>query len=106
MNDLRDKVMYDPAFQAACQRYAHGNGSSAAIAASAIRIITAGIANMTATDDELLRVKCAVMEIALGKVDVRSDMRMVPDYERVAVTAARLADCGHIARAALGERQP
>lgn len=31
-----DTVMQDEAFQAACQRYAHGNGSSAAIAATAI----------------------------------------------------------------------
>lgn len=29
---LRDGVIHDPAFQSACQRYAHGNGSSEAIA--------------------------------------------------------------------------
>lgn len=35
----RDRIMLDPNFQAACQRYAHGNGSSAAIAGAALAAI-------------------------------------------------------------------
>jgi hypothetical protein len=37
MSALSDRVMYDETFQAACQRYAHGNGSSGGIAGAAIR---------------------------------------------------------------------
>lgn len=44
----RDVVMYDPAFQRACQNYAHGNGSSAAIAQAAI-------ASMPATQTDPLQ---------------------------------------------------
>lgn len=36
----RDRIMLDADFQAACQRYAHGNGSSAAIAGAALTAIT------------------------------------------------------------------
>lgn len=32
----RDRIMWDPRFQSACQRYAHGSGSSAAIASAAL----------------------------------------------------------------------
>lgn len=32
-----DKIVLDTQFQAACQRYAHGNGSSHAIATSALQ---------------------------------------------------------------------
>lgn len=35
----RDRITNDEAFQAACQRYAHGNGSSAAIAAAALAVM-------------------------------------------------------------------
>lgn len=34
---MRDRIMYDEAFQAACQRYANAGGSSGAIAAPALR---------------------------------------------------------------------
>lgn len=34
---LIERVALDERFQAACQRYAHGNGSSHAIAATAVR---------------------------------------------------------------------
>ena len=38
---LREMVMYDTKFQAACQRYAHSGGSSEAIAAAAVEVIIA-----------------------------------------------------------------
>ena len=38
-----EDVAFDENFQAACQRYAHGNGSSVSIAAAALR--AAGIGN-------------------------------------------------------------
>ena len=34
-----DKIMYDAKFQAACQNYAHANGSSGAIAVAAVRAL-------------------------------------------------------------------
>lgn len=34
----RDRIMHDADFQAACQRYAHEGGSSAAIASAALRV--------------------------------------------------------------------
>jgi hypothetical protein len=37
MSALSDRVMYDEAFQAACQRYHHSGGSSGAIAQAALR---------------------------------------------------------------------
>lgn len=39
MNDLASAIMYDPAFQKACQRYAHGSGSSGAIATAAASVV-------------------------------------------------------------------
>lgn len=36
MSPLAERVMYDEKFQSACQRYAHANGSSGAIAAAAV----------------------------------------------------------------------
>ena len=36
----RDRITMDARFQSACQRYAHGNGSSAAIASAALAAIT------------------------------------------------------------------
>lgn len=36
----RDRIMLDARFQSACQRYAHGNGSSAAIASAALAALT------------------------------------------------------------------
>jgi len=36
-----ERIALDDQFQAACQRYAHGNGSSHAIAAAAVRAISA-----------------------------------------------------------------
>lgn len=42
--EMRDRVMYDEQFQAACQRYAHSNGTSGAIAAAAVRVIDAMLA--------------------------------------------------------------
>lgn len=41
--DLRDRITHDASFQTACQRYAHGNGSSAAIAAAALKALDAAI---------------------------------------------------------------
>lgn len=41
MNATIEKVMLAEAFQAACQRYAHGNGSSEAIAAAAVSALSA-----------------------------------------------------------------
>lgn len=38
---LSERAMYDAAFQAACQRYAHGNGSSGAIASAALSAVGA-----------------------------------------------------------------
>ncbi len=40
---LVDIVMYDEGFQAACQRYHHGGGSSKAIAVAALRAIGGGL---------------------------------------------------------------
>ena len=39
--DLASAIMYDPAFQKACQRYAHGSGSSGAIAMAAASVVAA-----------------------------------------------------------------
>lgn len=39
MNDLANAIMCDPAFQKACQRYAHGGGSSGAIAVAASAVV-------------------------------------------------------------------
>lgn len=41
MSAAAERVMYDDAFQSACQRYAHNGGSSAAIAEAAIRALEA-----------------------------------------------------------------
>jgi hypothetical protein len=40
MKELWERVMLDESFQAACQRYANGNGSSEAIAKAAISAAT------------------------------------------------------------------
>ena len=41
MSAAAERVMYDASFQSACQRYANSGGSSAAIAAAAIRVLEA-----------------------------------------------------------------
>jgi len=35
----RDLITHNASFQVACQRYAHGSGSSEAIAAAALRVL-------------------------------------------------------------------
>lgn len=42
-DDVR-RIIHDPAFEAACQRYHHANGSSEAIAAAAVRALRAAAA--------------------------------------------------------------
>jgi hypothetical protein len=67
MSALSQVVMYDADFQAACQRYAHANGSSAAIAQAALRaadveeliaVAREGLAAMQLRQSEILRSHC------------------------------------------------
>ena len=51
VDDRRDRIVYDPAFQAACQRYAHGNGSSGGIASAALAALGTVAADPPVTDE-------------------------------------------------------
>lgn len=55
---LRDNVVDAPAFQAACQRYAHGNGSSEAIAMAVLTAIGFPDLYLDALRYRFLREKC------------------------------------------------
>lgn len=59
---MRDGVVHAPAFQRACQRYAHGNGSSEAIAMAVLTAI--GFADLyhDAVRYRFLREKCRTEE--------------------------------------------
>lgn len=51
-NTLRDQIVINDVFQRACQRYAHGNGSSGAIASAAILATSDHFYNAVALDPE------------------------------------------------------
>jgi hypothetical protein len=59
--NLRDTITLDGNFQTACQRYAHQGGSSAAIAAAAMRVIGDDFADAISIDPEGL---IAVLDLA------------------------------------------
>lgn len=50
-----EKVMLSEAFQAACQRYAHGNGSSEAIAAAAVSVLSESAPSKAEYDEAIIK---------------------------------------------------
>lgn len=65
---VTDKVAYDENFQSALQRYAHGNGSSHAIAAAAVRAVSAAEGDLLGRCVEAARKAKRELENGNGEV--------------------------------------
>lgn len=89
MSELSYRVAQDEAFQAACQRYAHGNGSSSGIAAAALRAYGA---------EELL----AALEGYVEAVNEERERR-TKHHAQMHVAYDKMRECERVARAALAK---
>lgn len=81
---LRDNIVDSSAFQRACQRYAHGNGSSEAIAMAVLTAIGFPDLHIDAHRYRFLREKC--------RTEDGSDLDAAIDAEMDALVVARIGD--------------
>ncbi|GAB1578636.1 hypothetical protein [Bordetella petrii] len=91
-----ERAALDEQFQAACQRYAHGNGSSQAIAAAALR--AAGAPELLEALEKRAQVDTAYARLAMSDVEHDDHERLLQQIEQ-AEDAAKAAGRAAIAKA-------